>query len=716
MKLISAELYNVGVHHHVKVDFKDGLIALMGPQGSGKTTFVNAIYAGITNDFGRLSGTKQDAICQQMGELSSATAGITLELQFPGLMARIFRGLYPETSNVLELSDGRHLDKDKEVKLVMAELLGANRALLDNYVFVNQWSVRDLFQSQQTQRSEALSHLTGTKFIESRYSAVNSRRDTDIELLATGIEDTDRLRRELDEYQNLLLDGKKNIEALQATLLDSRETAKLKMAVNSYTETQKVRENLPWLEEASKASYKAHQGVIDVERKVSEQLRKLEEECAEAKAKMDYAEQEARLYKVQTDQWREKVGLTKALDKIREDFKAPPPECKVKETYEELEEQMRELDEKMSPYKAIIAQFEKFPDSDLCPTCGQSLEHFQASLEEARKLIEPLQASRHQIYTLRLKRGKENEAMQTYVNHRESLGAEEKRLAKRLVEMRDVKQPPPSEIGSVTELQLTYNTKASAVATSRSIHRTLLTDRSRAESEYFVAEKNRQDAVEKLAGDQASEEECNGAKELLDKDHKNQLEMAGLKARFEEHQRMVNTRLSAIEKAEKLRSQVEGAKEWIDLLGRASPVLHRNGIPLDVHSRAMRKLESTINATLKDFECPFRVSTGDDLSYVARFNNNTTMPAHRLSGGQQVILSLAMRWALNSLFAKQIGLLVLDEPTAGLDERHLGLLQSVLTQLGSAARNRGCQVIIITHEQRLRGVFDQVIELERPVL
>jgi DNA repair exonuclease SbcCD ATPase subunit len=187
-------------------------------------------------------------------------------------------------------------------------------------------------------------------------------------------------------------------------------------------------------------------------------------------------------------------------------------------------------------------------------------------------------------------------------------------------------------------------------------------------------------------------------------------------ALIEQHIEQIATKEQELANLEHVLARSANARTWVSLLSQVRSVLHRDALPRIVHEAALRRMESGINEMLDTFESPFQVKTStEDLSYVAYFRNGTVMPAQGLSGGQQVVLSLALRWTLNSLFASQIGMMVLDEPTAGLDARHIDLLEVALRGLGEAARSRGCQVIIITHERRLEGVFDQVIELERIV-
>ncbi len=74
-------------------------------------------------------------------------------------------------------------------------------------------------------------------------------------------------------------------------------------------------------------------------------------------------------------------------------------------------------------------------------------------------------------------------------------------------------------------------------------------------------------------------------------------------------------------------------------------------------------------------------------------------------------LALAFRIAVNSTFAESIGCLLLDEPTAYLDEQHIRALAPVLDKLRLLASSRGLQCIIVTHERELAPLFDAVIQL-----
>jgi DNA repair exonuclease SbcCD ATPase subunit len=67
---------------------------------------------------------------------------------------------------------------------------------------------------------------------------------------------------------------------------------------------------------------------------------------------------------------------------------------------------------------------------------------------------------------------------------------------------------------------------------------------------------------------------------------------------------------------------------------------------------------------------------------------------------------------VNALFADQMGVMILDEPTDGLDRDNRRLAADVFTCLGDVAKKRGYQVVVVTHDDILRRCFDQVLTLD----
>jgi DNA repair exonuclease SbcCD ATPase subunit len=133
-------------------------------------------------------------------------------------------------------------------------------------------------------------------------------------------------------------------------------------------------------------------------------------------------------------------------------------------------------------------------------------------------------------------------------------------------------------------------------------------------------------------------------------------------------------------------------------------------LPKIVAQHFLENMVDEINKTLEEFESPFLVKADDNLNFIAHKADGKETAA-RLSGGEKVILALAFRFVVNSLFAGEVGMMVLDEPTAGLDVDNMGNLARVLGQVSQLTRKRGQQLVLITHDRRLEKVFDNIINL-----
>ena len=158
--------------------------------------------------------------------------------------------------------------------------------------------------------------------------------------------------------------------------------------------------------------------------------------------------------------------------------------------------------------------------------------------------------------------------------------------------------------------------------------------------------------------------------------------------------------------------RLAGKVRWLQQHFQAvRDIFHRDRLPRRVSQANLEFMNREVNDVLEQFDAHYRVRVEEGLKFSALFRDGRHMPAGRLSGGEKAVFALAFRLAVNSRYARDLGLLVLDEPTAGLDDTNLSCLETALNRLRELSRSRGLQVILITHERLLDGLFDQVVEL-----
>jgi DNA repair exonuclease SbcCD ATPase subunit len=147
------------------------------------------------------------------------------------------------------------------------------------------------------------------------------------------------------------------------------------------------------------------------------------------------------------------------------------------------------------------------------------------------------------------------------------------------------------------------------------------------------------------------------------------------------------------------------------ILVQVREAFHWGGLPQTVSQLNLDKMQDSVNNTLDLFGSPFAVTTGDALTFNVTKPGHTAHRAERASVGQLGVLSIALRLTVNQVFGTDLGLMVLDEPTEGLDNQNLQLFQEALAQLATNVQGER-QVILISHVPGLTDSCDQIIELE----
>ncbi len=106
---------------------------------------------------------------------------------------------------------------------------------------------------------------------------------------------------------------------------------------------------------------------------------------------------------------------------------------------------------------------------------------------------------------------------------------------------------------------------------------------------------------------------------------------------------------------------------------------------------AMTVEENLKLALLSSYPLPIPLSHSNAIHpLIKQFNIDPLTTAHHLSGGQRQILAIIMA------LQKRTSILLLDEPTAALDEKNSNLVMNFLNTL---AQQQRLIIIIITHDQ-----------------
>ena len=112
---------------------------------------------------------------------------------------------------------------------------------------------------------------------------------------------------------------------------------------------------------------------------------------------------------------------------------------------------------------------------------------------------------------------------------------------------------------------------------------------------------------------------------------------------------------AANEKLHRETRERDRSRAWAEYVVQMRKVLHRDALPRRISQHYMALLQRETNDLLNRLDCPFSVTAKEDLSFEATFADRRRVPAARLSGGEKVVLAIAFRIAVNTLFARDLG-------------------------------------------------------------
>lgn len=696
------KLKSLNVHNWCQFEgsnaFKlDGdLIGIYGPNGCGKSNIIACIRWLLTGNSGNAG--KQAADITEGKESGSAT----LRFDIDGSEAILKREL-PSGACSLKFM-GTELNKISEVKDRVLSLLKISHPSYLDTLLVKQGGMLEIIFSDPAERERRFHRLCGNAVIEAARAAVVSEKSMYPDQVV--VEDDNEIEKEIMLIDSELSDKRYEFINCHQRCLGVEEKADLKTKLLAYELNKTLKHDL------KVAEIKLDQAVMDLDdlhkakatlelkgAKVKERLDKLVAEDKEAQTVLIRASTLEPMIKEKKDVMGKIVELTQMhgysySDKLNDDV------------VNEIESNLKEQQEKrirIAWLKKIIDAFTDATAKNICPICASEVEDAGKILMDA-----------------------ESETM--------SIGVEIGNLEKRktqLWDQRDVLTKLFNLRRRLEKLQGFEELDVEVINNAKQIS----LHKDTAQQEFNAIESSAARALMEIASVNAHIDnytECiktitkniNSNKPVSDKEAKE------IKWTLESNEELVkqaavlssnvkdlesrlqreNTRLEKVKNAKKLVKCLDNYKGFLD---NVSDIMHRDKLQRLVVQHKRKQLNKGLNYFLSMFSLPFAAAIMDNMSIVAKFNDGKSMPAERLSGGQKTALALSYIFAEAQLFCGDVGLLVLDEPTAFLDEDNISNMRELFIQVRSAIKNLGSQVLLVTHEKELKGVTDFVLDLAK---
>lgn len=705
MRLDRLHLTNFGPHADRTFEFGPGLNAIVGVNGSGKSSLLAAVHGILTNDF-RLPGTNEDNVRWQAGP--NARCHLGLEFEHGGKACIAERTLSPRPGRKLVVDGGEPVTAERAFQAALAALLAVPKEILSDHVFVPQWGIFDFLDLTEARRDALCAKLFDMDRLTRAYGAVNNRllrpqqvpadlRPMLVRANSLEIEQADLA----SEIQCLSSAGTQNCDSVDAELMKQAEASF--RADQAYRETSANRAHAQANCLSAETGLKAAQQASDAVAAASPTAEAVDEAKA---AEAGWTAHRQSLSVLES--------LKASLGRFEADLARPQPTPPAGYRQGGQSAPLIEMEAKAASLRSFVQHLEKLASSPTCPTCGQAAGHLTERLPDAKKELAELN-----VEIPRLRRAMEDaaayeRALDGWVHSQSHSTQQSAEVAERIKSW-VVAAPPSIDQAAAARLlgeAMTcagYSSRASAALASARERTAAAVAFSEAAVKAENAAVAEQDRLSVLLAGRPAREVYDAARDRMAERNRVRERAATLGGRAEEISRSLAAAMADLDAAKAKAAQGLVDQSWRERLRPPHDLLSRDSLPRIYAKACLDSLATEVNSCLAEFAAPFRVAVDASLAFAADFGDGIVGPASRLSGGQKVVLALAVRLAILLRFAAGVGLLCLDEPSAGLDKNNLRVVGTALDRLRRLGAAGHLQVLVVTHDVDLGHMFDRVI-------
>lgn len=710
-------------HHDRRIDFAIGTTCLVGPNGAGKS---NLLYAGFTALTGELltDDTIADNI-NYMSEWAEVECGFSIN-GVDGVVTRKYTAPFirDETGKVVgrdahkstatfKFGDQPKVSGASKVTKQLAETIGLSSTIIRDHIIVPQGKLLDLLFKPKQERIKAFQSLVPALGV-----AEKKRVDIRTELernppISIGLS-RDEIQRMLEAVKKKAqeLDGEvKQLKAKSLSFGDldghRKRIAKAEMAKLAEADLHRT---TPALETARSR----HQTLMLQHNEVTQRIRTLEAAVASGKAKADEARRLLHIADQNAQAFNARASAQAQLETTQRELqsRAAPVPYVVPDWFAKVQQDREGLAASVAAADKVLAFLRQ--GKTVCPTCGTQFTDLTAQRgfqEQALAKLRPmLQEHDRAISEVNALVQTSQRAIQEHALWLRGVETRMQQLTSTLATMpkgepinEQQRQLWLADIGLQDQLSTDLDRGRAAASTAATQVATAAGEVTRLERDV----QRLQQETEGKVSDSTLEEM---RKALAEAEEVNRRYLT-LSGEFTAHERELERLHTQFEAVEADKTRAVSTDTYRGMLDKAFTVLHRDQLPQNVMESYLGDL-NRINAKYLDyFGNPFSVMIPRDFDISVTRPDGYTYPAARESGGRKCVLSIVFRFAINQLFATQVGIIVLDEPTAYLDEDNVAYVAGIVDQMHRIESETGLQIIMITHEKGLVSSFDHVEEI-----
>lgn len=715
MWIKGVRIENIGPIKKIDLKLKLGSVGIFGSNGAGKSTLIDTIYACITNDFKRFPCDKADLV--NMTAEPKSQAYVEVDIEHDGRDFTIRRALKGKTPHMLTFHGATSEKTQTDSRVIADELIriGIDKKILDFAIFKPQNKIYDFIDVIPSVRGKAYQALNHTEECEALHEVLGEVIKKYGGVSAV-VDDTDELVQRIDALKAEREEIKKSKAEHEGNYLLPEHKSKAEAIVEKDRRFLQQSEEKARLDEEIKSLYDTLQPLIQTEAKRWTQVCDLTREKHELEPKAKEAQvtikrwEAVELYRARKLRIEKKAAeLEEARNRIpAKPGRGEPTEAEIQGMRVHLGRLTAELVEAQARHKKLTGGTLDKP-LDSCPLCGHDIDAKAGAYAEAFEKVVRLPSVINQWENdIKAK----EDLRRLYADRKAKIDiwdVHKKNNDEALASLKEEVEPTES-LQEMQAIVARFTDLENRLKNAQDHHAKADKEKMAAWAKYEAAVDRNKTVEQEMDTSRQSEEKINRAKDRLAEDRAARLEVSRLEGRISEFTSRIN---EATADLTRLRARLKAARRAVKLsafLERAREVAHRDGLPQKVAQANLHRMEADINAGLTYFGNPFWIEADTDLTFIAHKPGGTTHSAGLLSGGQKMVLAVAFWNAVASMYKADMGMLVLDEPTANLDAENVAGLAEAMSAFTGKVRGRR-QLIMVTHADALRPAFDQVIAL-----
>jgi exonuclease SbcC len=686
MEIINLQLKNFRTHRNLELAFNSGITGIIGNNGAGKSSVVEAISFLLT---GEGYGAKADMLT--VGEASGYVLG---HLKIDGKEAVLERHL--DSTKVVFKYDGITYKKAGEVAEIWEKLFQIDKNIFKNIVIARQGETALLFSGDNATKEKIFQKIflvpNTTKIREALWNKYIKTAPPEYPLL-----DEEEQLKELVGLESRVDD--KTIKLAAIPKFQTLDSTHVTLATR-----------LQYLKNCKDGS-SAREEMLS---KVGELNRLQAADRAEVesiKAKLngiDYHQINAALQQLVLDKPRytQKQELEKAMAPLREALEKFEPA-----KFAELDNLNNAKAEAKAGWSVTNAEFTKINsriqdfktkglvDSENCPHCGSELKdvvshiaHLELKLPELRERAQTEKAVWAAAEKAYEELSLERDAYETQIKHFA-------KLQNNLEGLSDVRFDE-AEYGLYQSVIAQYD----ALMVKKDVLMTNIQN---------ISSKLINHNVELLTipsydnKTKSMDEEFKQVQLEIEEVRQNIEYKRDLELQLAKDKQLLELAQNTYNENKTLREKNEKRNRYLYILNELYELLHTSQFPRKLIQTYAGTVSEYLNEHLQLFNFPYGAKVNDNFGIDVFDTAGLKLPA--VSGGQEVMLGVALRLSLHNMFGSAFPMMILDEGSVHLSNESKKSYFEIIKNLKKISNFK--QIIIVDHDEDLSSVVDNTITL-----